>query len=347
MKNKLTTNNFDLLRLFAAFQVVLMHATAHFEQPNLIASYLQLFPGVPIFFFLSGYLIYGSYESSLKNKNPLKNFYEKRVLRLYPGLWFCFLVSVLLVLISGYFDVTDIELRDFTLWTIAQTTFFQFYNPDFLRGFGVGVINGALWTISVELQFYFLTPFVHRILRQGKSIILSLIVIFIFFNIWNAYFNEKDTIILKLINVSFAPWFYMFLCGAFLARFKRYTDFILERNVYFILLAFVFCFWTAPYLGLTWGNTIHPIGFLFYLALALKLAYMNPSLSDKLLKRNDISYGIYIYHMPIINFILVEFGTGLIQFLCAIVATFIMATLSWFMLERPLLRKKKNELRKN
>ena len=54
-------NNFDLLRLFAATQVVLSHASVHLEHNYFVLNFLSLFPGVPIFFFLSDYLIYGSY----------------------------------------------------------------------------------------------------------------------------------------------------------------------------------------------------------------------------------------------------------------------------------------------
>mgnify|MGYP001238677287 CR=1 FL=1 len=60
LKNS-TRNNFDLLRLFAALQVALEHSSVHLQHSYAILDMLALFPGVPIFFFLSGYLIFGSY----------------------------------------------------------------------------------------------------------------------------------------------------------------------------------------------------------------------------------------------------------------------------------------------
>ena len=229
ISNKHTVNNFDLLRLFAASQVVLFHASSHLEHSY---SFLSLFPGVPIFFFLSGFLIYGSYESSSENKNPILNFYFKRVLRLYPGLWACLLFSIFLVWNSGYLENIALNIKEIALWFVAQMTAFQFYNPDFLRGFGVGALNGALWTISVELQFYLLVPLVHKLMQQKKVFIFSTIVIFIIFNMSNAYLNDQDNIVLKLINVSFAPWFYMFLVGAFFAKFKEYISSVLSINIF-------------------------------------------------------------------------------------------------------------------
>ena len=70
----ITKNNFDILRLLAAFQVAFSHASTHLEHSVTFLWFLSLFPGVPIFFFLSGYLIYGSFQSSSNNKNQINDF---------------------------------------------------------------------------------------------------------------------------------------------------------------------------------------------------------------------------------------------------------------------------------
>lgn len=347
MKDIINKNNFDLLRLFAASQVVLSHAGSHLEHSYSVLSFFSLFPGVPIFFFLSGYLIYGSYESSSQNKNPIPNFYFKRVLRLYPGLWGCLLFSTFLVWSSGYLENTVLNAKEILIWLTAQSTFFQFYNPDFLRGFGVGALNGALWTISVELQFYLLVPLVFKLMQQKKVFIFLIIVMFVIFNMSNTYLNEKDNIILKLINVSFLPWFYMFLVGAFFAKFKEYISSVLSMNIFVLFATLVSVYFLSDYLSLGWGNGINPIGYALTVAIIINLAYVNPNLSDRILGRNDISYGVYIYHMPIINYILYIYGPGEIQFLFAILGTVLVALLSWFVIERPSLRLKTNALRKN
>tara|TARA_B100000795_G_C22733270_1_gene412287 strand:+ start:94 stop:1146 length:1053 start_codon:yes stop_codon:yes gene_type:complete len=340
-------NNFDLLRLLAASQVVLSHASSTLEHSYSVLSFISIFPGVPIFFFLSGYLIYGSYESSSQHTNPIPNFYFKRVLRLYPGLWGCLLFSIFLVWISGYLENTVLNVKEILIWLAAQSTAFQFYNPDFLRGFGVGALNGALWTISVELQFYLLVPLVFKLMQQKKVFIFLVIVIFSIFNMSNTFLNEQDNFIHKLINVSFVPWFYMFLVGAFFAKFKDYVSSVLSMNILVLFVALVSVYFLSDYLSLGWGNGINPIGYGLIVAIIINLAYVNPNLSDRILGRNDISYGVYIYHMPIINYILYTYGPGEIQFLFAILATFLVALLSWFVIERPSLRLKTNALRKN
>jgi peptidoglycan/LPS O-acetylase OafA/YrhL len=319
----------------------------HLEHNYFVLNLLSLFPGVPIFFFLSGYLIYGSYESSSQHKNPIRNFYFKRVLRLYPGLWGCLLFSIFLVWVSGYLEKNVLNVKEILIWLTAQSTAFQFYNLDLLRGFGVGALNGALWTISVELQFYLLVPLVYKLMQQQKLFILCLIVMFVIFNISNTYLYEHDNNIHKLINVSFVPWFYMFLVGAFFAKFKQYIYFVMNMNILVLFVALVGVYFLSAHLGLGWGNGINPIGYALTVAIIINLAYFKPYFSDRILARNDISYGVYIYHMPIINYILYIYGPGEMQFLFSILITFLLSLLSWFVIERPSLRLKTNALRRN
>ncbi len=342
-----SVNNFDLLRLFAALQVALTHAAIYLEHEYFIFSYLYIVPGVPIFFFLSGYLIYGSYESSFKNPNPLRNFYYKRFLRLYPALWVCLFLSLGLVFVSGYLNTVEVNKIDAFAWLLSQLTFFQFYNADFLRGFGLGALNGALWTVSVELQFYFLFPLVYKIMQQRKIIIFLVLIFFIILNIFNSISNNHDSFMMKMFSYTFVPWFYMFLCGAFFARFKEYLKPILNINIFILFLVFIGTYILSDYyLGIGWGNSINPISYFLMIAIVINFAFLMPTLSNRLLKKNDISYGVYIFHMPIINFILYKYGTGEIQYLIAIISTIIIGALSWILIERPSLRMKINQARK-
>ena len=66
-------NNLNLIRLLAAGQVMLVHGLNHlgFDGPLVMA--LKLVPGVPTFFFLSGLLIYDSYDRT--NANGISAFF--------------------------------------------------------------------------------------------------------------------------------------------------------------------------------------------------------------------------------------------------------------------------------
>jgi len=79
----------------------------------------------------------------------------------------------------------------------------------------------------------------------------------------------------------------------------------------------------------------------------LKAAYTKPSLSDALLKKNDISYGIYIFHMPIVNYLMYQGVMGVNGLVLAAIATLVVSILSWFYYEKRILALKKSALRKN
>jgi len=146
-------NNFDLIRLIAAFQVMVMHGIFHLkiDGPGLgkLSGIFDFFPGVLMFFTISGFLIF----SSLDRNKDLKKYFFNRVLRVYPGLWLCFIVTVILLLAFKTINVSDLFTGTMLKWSLGQLTFFQFWTPDLLRTWGVGTPNGSLWTIPVELQF--------------------------------------------------------------------------------------------------------------------------------------------------------------------------------------------------
>jgi peptidoglycan/LPS O-acetylase OafA/YrhL len=60
-------NNFDLIRILAASQVLLVHQFNSFKVNMGDLTFVTLFPGVPIFFFISGYLVAISYERSVQS----------------------------------------------------------------------------------------------------------------------------------------------------------------------------------------------------------------------------------------------------------------------------------------
>tara|TARA_B110000037_G_C17067752_1_gene484513 strand:- start:402 stop:1442 length:1041 start_codon:yes stop_codon:yes gene_type:complete len=341
-----SVNNFDLIRLFAATQVAISHSSIHFDYESVFIDWLSIFPGVPIFFFISGFLIFGSYEKSLQNDRPFVNFYTKRFLRLYPALWMCIFVSVGMLFISGYLSIMKLSLVDLIIWLLANSTFFQFYNPDFLRDFGVGVINGSLWTIAVEIQFYILTPLLFFLLRKNLIFIFILFFLLVLLNAVNTHLNLRENIIEKLISVSFIPWLYMFILGALTYKFQRIMIYISKVPFILLLIVYIFIIYFTTQ-GFETGNTINFIAYLSLISVVIKLAISKPNLSDNLIKRNDISYGIYIYHMPVVNFVMYYGYKGGNALVLTLASTIFIAILSWFIVERPFLRIKKNQLRKN
>lgn len=338
-------NNFDLIRLFAAAQVAFSHAAVYMDVDSIWVYYLSYFPGVPIFFFISGFLIFQSYNNIQKNK--LRTFFTNRILRLYPALYVCVALSVGSVYYSGYMSVANPTSGEIVKWLASHLTFLQFYNPDFLREYGTGKLNASLWTISVELQFYVLTPVIYLLSRKFRKTAITLFVFFAIINVGNSFFNPRDTTLQKMLNVSFAPWIFMFATGAYLSTNSALQQRILRIPIWVTLPAYLVIYYFSIVFDFGTANSLNTVLFLLLCCMILKAAYTRPGLSDHLLRRNDISYGVYIYHMPIVNFLIYrEFTGSNLALATALLGTVAIATLSWVILEKPALRLKHFTLHK-
>jgi peptidoglycan/LPS O-acetylase OafA/YrhL len=347
-------NNFDLIRLAAALQVASIHALPYFVPASrswYLLRFVELFPGVPVFFFVSGFLISKSFE---KNCRP-REYALNRALRIYPALIVCFVASVAGAALTGYFNTVRPALSQWLRWTAAQLSFAQFYNPEFMRHYGVGVLNGSMWTVAVELQFYVLVPVLYVLLRLRSSATrrtnLLLCTAAALFWVGNALYvagtaHYANATWFKLIGVSFIPWFYMFLVGVF---FQKNSDRLLPwLGGRWVQVLVVYCMLAAAgnsLLRLNLGNTLGLPLFLVLAAVTFAAAYSRPQLSDQLLRRNDVSYGVYIYHMPVVNLLLaVGLAGRSIGFPIALCVTLVCAGLSWKLVEKPALRWKKHPL---
>lgn len=338
MDQEFKKNNFDLLRLIAATQVVLSHSIAHLG----IArpwwwGVVTAFPGVPVFFAISGFLISAAYERS----SNLRRYFENRVLRIYPGLWCCLLVTVLVTVLFGY----RAAIGQGFLWMTAQAVGL-IYTPAFLASFGFGSYNGSLWTIPIELQFYALLPllyFASRKLKNPTGGFLSACVVFLFVAYAATRLFEplaeidREPIAQKLLRYSFIPHFYLFLFGVIMQRCGIYRrPWVGGRGVYWITAYLMF------YAFVPIEPATHVIASILLSVAVVSCAFSAPNLSDWLLRSNDISYGVYIYHGLLLN-VLVEIGIrGRLAVLPLILGiTYGVAYLSWILVERPCLRRKR------
>lgn len=354
MQNKFFKNNFDLIRLFAAFQVAFVHVfhLMEIETAGIVRFILHifyLFPGVPIFFFISGFLISRSYE----NNSCLKDFFINRVLRLYPGLIVCVAFSIVLVMVSGYLQGKGVQWFELVLLFLAKTTFFQFYNPEFMRAYGDGVLNGSFWTITVEIQFYLLIPVLFFIISRKppkcttNCALVLLTVLFFILNRFYAVLPDivDKSLITKLIGVSFFPWFYIFLLGVLAQRNFEFFHAYLAGKFYLIFPVYLISVYMLSDIGSALGNNSNPVVVVLLILTVFSFAYSMPTLSRQMLKGNDMSYGLYIYHMPVVNLLIfsglyrkTEYG------FVALITCILLAAISWLIIEKPALRLKRHPL---
>lgn len=337
-KKEFFINNFDLLRLFASLQVVMAHGYHHLNVNYFseFVSLLSYFPGVPIFFVISGYLISSAYE-----RNPnLFDYARNRILRIFPALWVCFIISILSFLFIYDFDV---DVGNFLLWCFFQLSVFQFYNPEFLREYGVGVLNGSLWTIPIELQFYVLVPFVFYFLRTLKVGYFLIFLLFVLVNqLYVSVIYDMDSFAAKIFGVSIFPYFYMFLIGFFLYKKRSFFNRYIVGNAHYFFLLYVFVSFVLGQAGFTVkGSYMNPVSIVFLALFVISFAYSYTERISSLTGGVDISYGIYIYHMVVINFLVhVDFFSSDLNFIVMFIVTIILSLLSWFIIEKPALRLK-------
>jgi len=354
---RFSENNFDLVRLVAAGEVAVRHAL-HFLAPtrltDFVSGLLVLVPGVPVFFFLSGYLISKSLERSPTNRDYFRN----RALRLFPALWACIGVSLAMVVLSGYLSSVPWTAVKLGAWVVCQATVFQFWNPDFFREFGTGVVNGSLWSVSVEIQFYLVIWLVYRMLRRlpHARLTFALALVTIAFVPLNAFKTEIGSglddacgtvLASKLYRASFLPWFYLFMLGVVAQRIAYVIVPVLRDRCAAAVALYTACMLVDYSLwGIPQGTEISAYLVPIMGAAVLALSYSRPKLGERILRGNDFSYGLYVYHMPAINLAL-HLGAphALLSASAALGGAFALAVASWRFVERPFLRRKRGALR--
>lgn len=342
MTGNFRENNFNLIRLLAALQVAFNHSLEYLVvHPGPVLAEIQefskLFPGVPVFFFISGFLLSRSFEINPK----LSDYALNRVLRIYPGLAVCTLLSILAVSALHSGAGGGENWSQFAAWLVFHLTLFQFWEPGLVvEQFG-GKFNPSLWSISVELQFYILLPVLYGCCAKSLRL-LALLLLFACINYDYHHLGLveggiEQFISYKVYGVSFVPWVWMFLVGVLFQRYFTQLHRVLAGRFLVLWLAYlVLAMFAHRLFGLSIGNNLN---FFLYILLALVVfsgAYSNTGLAERLLGSTDISYGLYIYHAPLVH-LMQHFGlSGSIA--CVPVLLMVSAgfgLLSWRMIERP------------
>ena len=290
-------NSLNTLKILAALQVAYLHAITHLkvEIPEVITSIFSVFMGVPIFFVLSGYLIWNSIGKS----SSFKEYAKKRAVRIFPELWIGVAVEIALLLILLK---EKINWLLFAVFAFGQATVFQFYTPDFLRGYGCGTPNGTLWTMGVTIQFYFVVWFVRKLLHN-KNIYwwLSTLAVVIGIKAASPFISSAlPGVVGKLYGQTVLPYLWMFMFGAFLANYQEKIIPLLKK-FWWLTLALSFVFSTFKFdIGF---ESYGVFTYLLRVSGLIGLCYNLPKLNITF----DISYGLFIYHMIVVNF-MIELG---------------------------------------
>lgn len=356
--------NIEGFRGLAVLLVLFSHWLVISYFPDFI--FLKLgFLGVNFFFVLSGFLITEILIIELHNKvsktKIIKSFFAKRVLRIFP---IYYLVLILLAL----FNVErSVELLPWTLtyslnigesWFLKPTKLFM-----------------HIWSLCVEEQFYIIWPFVLILTHKTKllKVILAFIVFSILFKslIYLSEFNNYESI----NHASLFAAIDALALGGLIAYFKSYRISLWKRicgfsQLWIVLILLVF--WGvsylteyAPFMSTVFMRII--AGSMACLIIAKSISsqkfVLKRLLSTKLFKYiGKISYGIYLYHWFVSYLLLDYFNTiwkhinfesfgplevlkyhkYLGSFIFFLVTTIVLASFSFFIVEKPLLKLKRH-----
>lgn len=361
MKNR--ENAFDFLRLFAAVTVIVGHAVPHFN-----TSFLWFDPeekswfydGVPLFFILSGFLIYKSCDKVFRENKLIREYLLNRVLRIVPGLYFYLILTTASFFIFGVLSKEDITNSGFIAWVVSTLFLIPVYHPSVFEDFGVAVVNGSLWTIPVEFSFYILLPlFVYLKYKTNfkkmisTMIIVALTVMAAFEVVGHGFGSAEPPIWYKLIGVSVFPNLYYFTVGILFAGIWNHLKHSLPKAL-LSLIIYIFTEYILNTASLTITFTI-----LLDVITVVSLGYFviwfgfnAPKIFYRFTKKiGDLSYGIYIWHMVVVNYFLfwniddkIQ-GTSLI--LLVVLISFVLGWISWHLIEKPALKYKPYTLTDN
>jgi peptidoglycan/LPS O-acetylase OafA/YrhL len=326
---RLTRNNFDLLRLLFAGSVCLVHSYDLSGLPQLAFLGRILSPAVAVksFFVVSGFLIFMSYERS----SSLATYARKRMRRIYPAYFtVVMLCAVGLVAVSsqGAADYFSLAWGRYVLANLVFLNFLQPGLPGVFTDNAITAVNGALWTLKIEVMFYFSVPLWVFLLRRLSPLPVLLLV-------YCASVAYAELLTAAAARTGSGTYLELarqlpgqlsyFMAGAFFYYFLPIFE---RRRVWFL---------AAAALTLTF-HMAYPLPLLEPLALATVVAFFALFLYvGNFAKYGDFSYGVYIIHFPVIQ-ILVATGSlrdrpGL--FLAAVILlTGIGAMAMWHLVEK-------------
>lgn len=160
-------NNFDAIRFALAFVVFLVHSyeLSRAEGIRFITLLFSSEIAVQAFFVVSGFLIFMSYEKS----GSLKKYAVKRARRIYPAYVTVVVLSALLGFFVSSLDAKLYFSTDLLRYLVANLAFLNFLHPNLpgvFEGNTYTEVNGALWTLKIEVLFYLSVPLFVLLFRK-------------------------------------------------------------------------------------------------------------------------------------------------------------------------------------
>ena len=328
------------IRALCIFLVIGSHADRSINFPEILKPYWKfLFNGglgVNIFFVLSGYLItYLLIKEEAKNETiSLGGFYKRRFIRILP-------IYITLLIVFAILQFFGIFYFEPCAWLTSLT---------FTKNYGCGYwVDGHLWSLSVEEQFYILWPIIFRFSgkKLRKYIAVSFLIVCPIIRVYYYRLNQNG-----LYSFSFQSNADCLMWGCIGALYlKEIIDYLKNINQRVLRLGIVIVIlllWQLQNLFLLGWFTV-PF-FKTFVSICSVLAFISytnfkDGNSFKILNTRFLNYiGILSYSIYVWQQLFFAPELGIFHLLpFSFIAIFIVAFLSYNLVEKPFL-KLKNKL---
>lgn len=324
MKSEDRLLELDALRGLAALSVVIFHYTTRYNElygsnHNLSFELAYGHYGVQLFFIISGFVIF----MTVQNVTSLKKFVLKRAFRLYPTYIMGVIITFVIVKLFG---LPGREVSNFD--ALVNLTMFQSF-------LGVPHVDGAYWSLQIELIFYFIIGglifcgFIEKYITFSYMWLISSLMI------KSAALKTDNTVLKVLDHLLIVNYSHLFILG--IVFYSLHQSLNKNLNHYIIILVCIF-YEVIFFSGVSNIFTLSCIlAFLLLINNKLKFLRFKP-----LLYLGTISYSLYIIHQNIgyviLNFLNAKSIDSELVLIVPLIITIILATLITYYIEKPVLK---------
>ncbi|MEM7766875.1 MAG: acyltransferase, partial [Pseudomonadota bacterium] len=297
----------------ALFAVIVVHTSQDFSSalyPFLPYTLVQFDPyhlgryGVQLFFAISGFtmvMMYRSYQE--KWRDPVKVFYVKRILRLYPLLVIsAFIYAGIELRADARFNPDGVDMMDF----VRLLSFTGGWDPHYLN-----VLVPGVWSIINEIYFYMLFPLIFLMLGRVNPWLVGTVIaalnVGLVLGAQTLYAGGDDWLIRDFMYRNFLVSLLCFYAGIEAYRFlnEHSKDFFALATP--LLLVGVAMEVVERQTGLGITSEILKVTVLACLAYGLIILAFHPSVArwfqnGVIEKFGTVTYTGYILHFGIIHF---------------------------------------------
>ena len=363
----------DSLRGLSTILIVVYHISfvsgytvAHANSSGAYIDRLNI--GVAIFFVLSGFLIFRPFAHSLIHGSPLpktRNYYLKRAARILPGYWLALFV------LAGLDALTIVNTSGFIRNVFIVHSFTEHNVFTGIRQAWTLTVEMSFYVVVPAFAFVFVRQTKRR---DGPVSVLSLLkalsVLFLSAYVFRLFIHQTDFWFLKTAHIWLPSHVDTLALGMGLAvlveaptsseTLSKVRIFIANHTGAFVLVS-VFVWLMSANINMAIGLNksefhIELLGhFLYGLASILLVAPFCVDSQSLLVKAmslrlftwlGTISYGIYLWHMAFLGGNFAEKympytendGQVLLRFLVVLPASIVIASLSYYVIERPIMR---------